>query len=105
MNTQKPDGIMVPLALEILVHYNQYGCDFRDGDFSATAVRGWLDQLHAVGLLERAHRGIGRNGVRMLYQLSDRGYAHVEAICRLPLPVQKWLTPGLDLLLSDRQSK
>lgn len=82
---------MTPLQISILIHY--YGCasDFRDGDFDAPAVREAINMFKdEMGLLEeRTEREIGS----AFYGLTERGHVYVEALKKVPLPVQKWTLP------------
>ena len=77
---------MTPLHLEILIWYIGRATDYRDGDFSAPAVREAIDWMRCgVGLLEKSDIGSKR------YQLSERGRVFMNALLNTPLPVQVWV--------------
>lgn len=77
---------MTPLQIEILMHYHCRANDYRDGDFSASAVREAIDGFRGAGLLKDSGRG-------RIYEPSDGVSLYVEAICSVPLPVQQWVMP------------
>lgn len=79
---------MSPLEIEILLWYFARCSDFRDGDFSAPAVRGAIDTFRDVDkLIEPIASGIAS------YQLTERGKAYVNALLAIPLPVCRWEIP------------
>lgn len=81
---------MSPLMIEILLHYFARTNDYRDGDFSASAVRDAITWFHEhEHLLEQTPVG-PRHAA---YVLTDRGRVYVEALLSVPLPVQKWVMP------------
>lgn len=80
---------MTPLQIEILLHYSYGATDFRDGDFSAPAVRSAINVFKDMeGMLEVDHTTGNR-----AYRLTARGQAFVNHICNLPLPTIKWEMP------------
>lgn len=81
---------MSPLELQILIHY--YGCanDFRDGDFSAPAVREAIDNFVKVTKLLCFDSRTDRTAA---YVLTPKGRAYVKALCQTPLPVCVWTVP------------
>jgi len=79
---------MTPLQLEILLHYRGAARDYRDGDFSAPAVREAISWLYAgVGMLKHTRFG------QPEYQLTEKGEFFVEQLCAMPLPVCVWRMP------------
>ena len=80
-----------PLDIEIVMHYHTGPGQYRDGDFSAPAVKKSMDRFFADGLIER-HRD-SKQGEAPIYQITDRGSAYVLSLCEVPLPVKKWVTP------------
>ncbi len=79
---------MTPIEIEILLHYRYRPSDFRDGDFSAPAVRNAIERFLTLGLLEpwaEEDRS---------YRLGSRGEAYVNALCAMPLPVRQWVANG-----------
>lgn len=79
---------MTPLEIEILLHYATRATDYRNGDFSAPAVRDAVERFVGAGLL--VERDPGQTP---LYWMLERGHAYVDALCKLPLPVQVWVIP------------
>lgn len=82
---------MTPLEISILLHYATRADDFREGDFSAPAVREAIDRFRKVDeLLEPTshHPSAGA-----AYVITPRGLAYVDALERMPLPVQVWVMP------------
>lgn len=82
---------MSPLQIEILLHYYCSPGDYRDGDFSAPAVRETIDNFRGVDEMLRGCESGSRT-----YRLTDRGLAYVDALMRLPLPRKVWAMPSLD---------
>ena len=82
---------MTPLEIGILLHYHYSTEDYRQGDFSAPAVRSTIDEFRdKLNLLgPSAYPG-------QTYQLTDRGKAYVRALCSLPLPDCRWVIHGVD---------
>jgi hypothetical protein len=87
---------VTPLQLEILLHYVYSPHDFREGDFSAPAVREAIDIFRAdlkdspydtAGLLTKSERP------GQTYTLSERGRVYIEHLLSQPLPVQTWTVP------------
>lgn len=80
---------MSPLEINILLHYHCSSVDYRDGDFSAPAVRDSIDAFKGdLGLLEPDNSEWQRT-----YKLTPKAAAWIEAICNLPLPVCTWTIP------------
>lgn len=84
---------MSPLEIEIILWYGTRACDYREGDFSAPAVRQTIDSFRdELGLIEK--RENGRCGDYLCtYRLTDRGQTFFDALCAVPLPVQIWVMP------------
>jgi hypothetical protein len=75
---------MSPLQLSILIHYYGCGDDYRNGDFSAPAVRETIDLFRGdEGLLAHCSGSV-------CYRLTERGRVFVEHLMAQPLPVQCW---------------
>lgn len=84
-------GMMTPLELSILIHYRGCANDFRDGDFSAPAVRQAIDDFRdRLFLLENIN---ANPEAYAMYRLTERGKVFVNELCKLPLPVQVWVMP------------
>ena len=82
---------MTPLEIEILLHYYTRAVDYRDGDFTAPAVRQALDSFYELGMLRHATRK--SDSGPLSYEVTERAEAYIQALCALPLPVQKWVMP------------
>lgn len=77
---------MTPLEISILLHYHVSPVDYRNGDFSAPAVRNAIDEFRRDGFLAEA--------VETYYHITDKGRFYVEALCSVPLPVATWVIPS-----------
>lgn len=88
---------MTLLEIEILSHYYCRSGDYREGDYSAPAVREAIDRFRDVeGLLRNTTPEEQRRqpwGKGACYALTERGRVFVEAIQQVPLPVQVWIMP------------
>jgi len=85
---------MTLLGIEILIHYRCFMTDFRDGDFTAPAVRDAIntfrDELDLLtSVPEEEHDGTMKE--LPMYRITERGRAFVEALQKLPLPKQIWV--------------
>lgn len=76
---------MTPLEVEILLHYHSRVSDYRDGNFSAPAVRDAIDAFGKSGYLTP--------GTVRKYDPTEKLHAHVAAICSVPEPIQHWEIP------------
>lgn len=84
---------MRPIDIEVLLHYYTRADDFRQGDFTAPAVRELIDSFREkYGLLEHTPEGVGG---RSAYRLTERGKFYIEALLAVPLPVSKWIIPDI----------
>ena len=82
---------MTPLQLMILLHYFACANDFRDGDFSAPAVRDYINDFRDnLGLLTSENR----TNNSACYAITERGRVFVEHLLSQPLPVQVWAMPS-----------
>lgn len=85
---------MTPLHLRIALHYFHYfvsptvsyGAGDSDAHAISPAVRNYKKELVDAGLLEFCDDGIR---VKTTEALS----VYIEALCSVPLPVQKWVIP------------
>jgi len=76
---------MTPLEISILLHYHVSADDYRNGDFSAPAVRNAIDEFRRDGFLAEA--------VETYYRITEKGQFYVKALCAVPLPVTTWIIP------------
>jgi hypothetical protein len=78
---------MTPLQIEILLHYWSRAEDYRQGDFSAPAVREAIDWFMHEGMLER-----NMSADRLTsYRTTDRAQAWIRHVTDLPLPTMTWV--------------
>ena len=92
---------MTFLEIKMLIHYAVSGTDYRDGDFSAPAVRHTIDVFRGeFGLLEsiEEEEHDGTTKLLPMYRITERGRVFVEALARVPLPEQAWVMPETELL-------
>lgn len=76
------------LQLCALLHYYMHSTeDYPDWNTSPT-IRNQIIELVHVGLLHG--RGIR---VKPEFEITEKGQAHVDHLCQLPLPVQVWAYP------------
>lgn len=76
--------MQTPLEVEILLHYQCCGSDFRNLD--APAVKSAIEDFVTMGLLHKCQFGDRK------YMANDEALSkYVEAICAVPLPKQKWV--------------
>jgi hypothetical protein len=71
---------MVPIRIEMLLHYSMYADDYRQGDLSAPDVVEAMEDFFSEDLLQRS----GEFGRR--FKLSERGEVYVKALQAVPLP-------------------
>ncbi len=82
---------MTPLEISILIHYRCSPTDFRDGDFSAPAVRQAIDQFKDSGFIRLTEDD---DKAEAIYVGTDKCRAYVEALEAVPEPVQRWVVPA-----------
>lgn len=82
---------MTPLEISILLHYYCSGTDFRDGDFSAPAVREAIDRFKENGSLQLS---TDDDNMQSILVRTDKTCVYVEALCAVPEAVQRWIIPG-----------
>ena len=75
------DVTMTPNDIEILIHcYVSPKCHPR---YDAPAVKDSIAMLSKMGLIE--HTGLN------IFNATARGVAHIQQLCNIGLPVQKWV--------------
>lgn len=84
---------MTPLHLDICLHYYSRANQYRDGDFSAPAVRDALGYLCCEGLLMPDPPGHHSSVRPNKYARTERLAAFVSLLLKTPLPVRKWADP------------
>lgn len=75
---------MSPLEMSILIHYHCHPSDFRNGDFSAPAVRRAIDYFLEKGFLK-----VSTNKYQTL-EATEGCTAYVNHLRNQPLPTLKW---------------
>lgn len=83
----RPDGngYMSPLEIKIMLHYYTIPTDIENVDSDAQGRA--IDRLLKAELLTVHHEAPPR------WRITPRGKAYVEALCRVPWPIQKWVMP------------
>lgn len=76
---------MTPNDLEILIHCHVSPTPHPR--FDAPGVKKALDDLVECGLI------VLHNGNCGIYSTTDRGNAHMQVLCYIPLPEKKWVDP------------
>lgn len=84
---------MSPLEIEIIFHYYCSPGDFRNGDFSAPAVRSAIDSFKAHNDSDGPILVENIQDTSSEYTITNRGKAYVYNLCSMPLPVCKWIIP------------
>jgi hypothetical protein len=85
---------VTPLEIDIVLWYHTRAVDYRDGDFSAPAVREIIDNFRERDQLLEAIPDTGRaSGDHRTYRLTERGDVFVRALTSLPLPMCQWIIP------------
>lgn len=83
---------MTPLEIDILLWYHHRATDYRDGDFSAPAVRATIDAFSgSLGLLAPNDVRQGRD--LRSYLVTERARVYVEHLLAVPLPECRWEIP------------
>ena len=82
---------MTPLQIEMLLHYYSRADDYRDGDFSAPAVREALEGFKRDELLAADQA----DPPRTCYVITERGRVYVEALRAVPMPERRWVMPSM----------
>jgi len=78
-----------PLGIGIILHYYAIARDYRDGDFSAPAVKDMINRLLEDDILEPIP--LEENEFILTYRITERGRAYVNKILSLEYPVQVWV--------------
>jgi hypothetical protein len=78
---------MSPLGIQIALTYCATANDFRDGDFSAPAVRELIDWFVEMGLLRLSEP---KDHTNTIYVATDKCHAYVGKLCSIDLPKQVW---------------
>jgi hypothetical protein len=77
---------MTPLEIQIALIYHATANDFRDGDFSAPAVRDAIDWFVDVGFLKLRTIEAGNS----IYTKTGKLDAYCKKLCSIGLPKQTW---------------
>lgn len=87
---------MTPLEIEILMHYGTRMDDYRGGDHSAPAVKEAISRFMEEGLLTHQGFTVERfddGTLKARYAVTERCRFYLEELCKVPLPIQKWVMP------------
>lgn len=80
---------MTPLQLTMLLHYHAVVAPYAEHEpqhAHSIAVSCQRAQLISLGLLVTADTPSG-------YEVTDKGRVFIDALCKLPMPVQVWAMP------------
>ena len=77
---------MTPLEIQIALTYHCTMNDFRDGDFSAPAVRESIDWFVEIGFLKLSQPWI----TKTLYEPTEKLHVYCKKLCSIGLPKQTW---------------
>lgn len=80
---------MTPLEIQIALTYHATANDFRDGDFTAPAVREAIDKFRNLGLLRA--RDCKDVGAETIYVATDRLHVYCNKLKTIGLPNQAWV--------------
>lgn len=83
---------MTPNSIEILIHCHTTPA--KHPRFDAPAVRETFEFFEQHGLIERNQNERYKDG----YKTTDRGAAHIEQLCNLPLPINAWVDKNGELI-------
>lgn len=83
---------MTPLELDILLHYYCCANDYRDGDFSAPAVRQTIELFKHM---ENPLLMVDHEPTHATYKLTERGHFYIRHLLSIPLPERRveWFIP------------
>lgn len=86
---------MSPLEIEIMLHYYTTPGDYRDGDFSAPAVRQAIDDLVAWEMLVPRRAAFEMGRMPSSYDVSKGGVLFIDALKAVPRPqrIVRWVIP------------
>lgn len=82
---------MTPLHIRMMLHYYAIATPYAEHDpfhASSIAVAEYRGHLIQSGLIEEDLKSPSG------YRSTARGRAYVEALCDMPLPIQKWVMPS-----------
>lgn len=79
---------MTPLEIQIALTYHCTANDFRDGDFSAPAVRDVIDWFVEIGFLRLNAPGLSASNA--IYIPMEKLHVYCKKLCSIGLPKQVW---------------
>lgn len=79
---------MTPLEIQIALTYHCTMNDFRDGDFTAPAVRDCIDWFVDIGMLRLNTPLLSPS--KAVYAPTDKLHAYCKKLCSIGLPKQTW---------------
>jgi hypothetical protein len=80
---------MSPYDIEILLHYHSRTDDWSGPSAGNALHRETMRRFVQDGLLSRCEEPAASRD----YEPTERLHAYVEGLCRVPLPVQRWVVP------------
>lgn len=67
--------------------------DYRDGDFSAPAVKGVMEDLQQLGMIKKVTKGDGKCFQDMKYVGTKKAKFYLDYLCDVPFPVETFVIP------------
>lgn len=89
---------MTPYEIRALLHYYASNKDHGDLNRNPPIWRPTIESFLAQGLI------VATSGLAVVYEITDRGRIYVEALQRVPLPVQRWVMPDAEPCREPRRS-
>ena len=90
---------MTLLEIDFVLHVYTTPTNYRDGDYSAPAVRETIDRFLKEGVI-RPHEKRPDIDASAKYdryfEITERGEAYVAMLKSVPLPICKWVMPSKD---------
>lgn len=80
---------MTPNDIEVLLHCHT--SPMPHPRYESPAVKQALNKFLAEDLIADA------DGSHMVFTTTEKGAFHIKQLCALPLPVQQWTTPPIDI--------
>ncbi len=80
---------MSPAQISVLLHYHARPGDFNNGEMSPSFVDSVIRDFLRSGLLAEY-----KDPSSQRYIATEATKVYVEALCNVPLPVQKWVIPS-----------
>lgn len=83
---------MTPLEIDILLHYHAHTDEYPDR--SSPAQREAFCKFVRDGFLTMDDNNLPGNYLMATYSPTEKLHVYIDALCRVPSPVQTWVIPG-----------